>query len=63
MYKLNPLYDGGKFFFPWIACANSLDPNQAQQTVGLDLRSKLVDNLIVFLQGVEENGLFILQII
>jgi len=33
-----------------IAWANSLDADQAQQIVGLDLRSKLFDNLILILQ-------------
>jgi len=38
-----------------IAFANSLDPDQAQQHVGLDPRPKLFDNLILFLQSEEEN--------
>jgi len=33
-----------------IAYANSLDPDQAQQNVGLDLISKLFDNLMIILQ-------------
>jgi len=33
------------------AYANSLDPDQAQQNVGHDLRSKLFDSLILILQN------------
>jgi len=36
--------------------ANSLDPDQAQQNVGLDLRSKLFDILILFLQREKETN-------
>jgi len=40
----------GGFIRPGDSLANSLDPDQAQQNVELDLRSKLFDNLILFLQ-------------
>jgi len=33
-----------------IAYATSLDPDQAKQNVGLDLRSILFDNMILILQ-------------
>jgi len=33
-----------------IACANSLDSDQAQQNIGLELKSKLFDSLILILQ-------------
>ena len=35
--------------------ANSLDPDQAPQNIGCDLRSKLFDNQILFLQKLSRN--------
>jgi len=41
-----------------ITFANSLDQDLAQYNVGLILRSKLFDNLILFLQNEEENIIY-----
>jgi len=52
---MNSLHPSGGFICPGIPSANSLDPDQAQHNVGLDQRSKLFDNLIIFLQNEAEN--------
>jgi len=43
--QFNYLHASSGFICPGIAVANSLDPDQAQQNVGLDLRSKLFQSL------------------
>jgi len=52
------LHARGRFICTGIAYANSLDPDQAQQNVGLHLRSKLFDQLILFLQNDAENNMY-----
>jgi len=46
-----------------IAYANSLDPDQAQQNVGLDQSFKLFANLILYLQNEDENIMLYIQFI
>jgi len=47
---INSKHACSRFSAMGIAYANSLYPDQAQQNVGLDLRSKLFHNLILILQ-------------
>jgi len=45
------LHASGRFIRPGDSlCKQFLDPDQAQQNIGLDLRSKLFENLIILLE-------------
>ena len=49
-YRVNSLHASSRFSHPLMTYANSLDPNQAPHCVGSDLRFKLFDLIIQFLQ-------------
>jgi len=56
--RFNSLHAKSGIICPGNAYANSLASDQAQQNVGLDLRIKLFDNLLLYLQVEEKNIMY-----
>jgi len=54
----NSLLASGRVICHGIAYVNSLDPDQDQQNVGLNLRSTLFDKMILFLQNENESFMY-----